>query len=408
MSQPEPALKKIASVRMASVIQSMQIVAKTKNVSTTKQLREMIGLRYGPGKLAPHEYYRFRAYDPTLSRDKKRAFVGANAGRALNQSLSASANYASSYVLDDKGVFLSLMAATGLPVTHTQAFFSKTRLIDRWLQLHSADEISTFLKTKARYPIYGKPSDGSHSLGSILIEGIDSDGTLRLLHNAPGPHVDALAAEIAANFATGYFFQDRHVLSKNARQLCPDAFGSLRVVTILGEDNRPELLYSIWRAPEAGAYTELAKGKWMLRCLIDPASSKIVRATLSGGVTLQELDTHPTTNTRIPGFHIEQFPDSVALALRAHRVLPHLGLIGWDIGMTEAGPVLIEGNPTPFHSIYQLSAFQGLMNPDFAPRLLRLQQQAQAANLLEKNRKAAADSGLYKEMIALERGKLKT
>ena len=42
-------------------------------------------------------------------------------------------------------------------------------------------------------------------------------------------------------------------------------------------------------------------------------------------------------------------------------------MIGWDVAISPEGPVIIECNDNPFHTLYQLSHGRGVLNPDFAP-----------------------------------------
>lgn len=53
---------------------------------------------------------------------------------------------------------------------------------------------------------------------------------------------------------------------------------------------------------------------------------------------------HPQTHVRFSGFEIPYFHDAVKFATRLHSYLYGVHSIGWDIAITEAGPVIIEGN----------------------------------------------------------------
>jgi Sugar-transfer associated ATP-grasp len=55
-------------------------------------------------------------------------------------------------------------------------------------------------------------------------------------------------------------------------------------------------------------------------------------------------DTHLVTGAAIKGRKIEEWPALRDVALAAHRAFPHRILVGWDIALTDAGPVVLEGN----------------------------------------------------------------
>lgn len=53
---------------------------------------------------------------------------------------------------------------------------------------------------------------------------------------------------------------------------------------------------------------------------------------------------HPDTGRPIAGKVLPQWPQVVALACRAHAAFPQFVFLAWDIAITDAGPVLVEGN----------------------------------------------------------------
>lgn len=73
---------------------------------------------------------------------------------------------------------------------------------------------------------------------------------------------------------------------------------------------------------------------------------------------------HPTTGARIAGRQIPFYKDAVHLAKRAHTQLPDVYTVGWDIAITDNGPVLIEGN-TLWDSSVQLAHGRGLNDTPF-------------------------------------------
>lgn len=63
---------------------------------------------------------------------------------------------------------------------------------------------------------------------------------------------------------------------------------------------------------------------------------------------------HPSTNTSIPGFQIPHWEECLTLVKEAAMVVPQMRLIGWDVGISTRGPLLVEANQYPGHDIYQL------------------------------------------------------
>ncbi len=56
---------------------------------------------------------------------------------------------------------------------------------------------------------------------------------------------------------------------------------------------------------------------------------------------------HPVTKAPITGETVPGLDDVLALAIEAHRLFPELPCIGWDIALSDKGPVVIEANVPP-------------------------------------------------------------
>ena len=53
---------------------------------------------------------------------------------------------------------------------------------------------------------------------------------------------------------------------------------------------------------------------------------------------------HPDTGVVFESFHVPFFREAVALASRFHALLGGIHSIGWDMAISESGPLFIEGN----------------------------------------------------------------
>jgi len=62
---------------------------------------------------------------------------------------------------------------------------------------------------------------------------------------------------------------------------------------------------------------------------------------------------HPVTKTKIVGFKIPYFKEALDIVLEASTIIKEVRLVGWDIAITDNGPIMIEGNQLPGYDIYQ-------------------------------------------------------
>lgn len=69
---------------------------------------------------------------------------------------------------------------------------------------------------------------------------------------------------------------------------------------------------------------------------------------------------HPTTGVTIPGFQIPQWEQVCRTVQDAIALSPETVIVGWDVAITENGPLLIEGNAYPGVQIMQTAGREGL------------------------------------------------
>lgn len=382
---------------------SLAVARERFGVSTGRQLREMIALRYGPGKLVPYEYFRFGLYDPNISRAEKRNYLGDVTGNALNLSMTAPIHRPALFALQNKAILLALCQASNIAVTPTQAICGAVLSIGPWRSLRMAAQIADFLKHDAHYPLFGKPIDGRQGVGAIKILGINGDGTLDVTEEKTGFTPDDLAAEIVAKFPTGYLLQDSVANTPELECFSTERLSPVRLVTLLDGSGHPQPLYAIFRSPSSPTARFGDPAVKVMRIALDMATARGTHATIGAGLSAQRLQTLPTADTPIADIEFSQLPAAIELAQRAHRMLPEIGLIGWDIGLTPHGPMIMEGNANPGVNLYQFTHLHGILCPEFAPKF------ATARALADTRQKEAAQiksdwqHGAFREIVALER-----
>ena len=74
----------------------------------------------------------------------------------------------------------------------------------------------------------------------------------------------------------------------------------------------------------------------------------------TGDVYVEAIDkndniyhTHPISNNKIVGFKVPLFNEAIELVKEAAKVIPEVAYVGWDIAISENGPVIVEGNCFP-------------------------------------------------------------
>lgn len=76
--------------------------------------------------------------------------------------------------------------------------------------------------------------------------------------------------------------------------------------------------------------------------MLDPDTGHAMSAGYDSHANVHE--THPDTGYRIADFQLPRFAEAIALVDEAARVNPDVQYAGWDVVVTNDGPVLVEGN----------------------------------------------------------------
>lgn len=61
---------------------------------------------------------------------------------------------------------------------------------------------------------------------------------------------------------------------------------------------------------------------------------------------------HPISKTKIVGFRVPMFEEATQLVKECATIIPEVSYVGWDVAISENGPVIVEGNCFP--GVYQV------------------------------------------------------
>lgn len=147
------------------------------------------------------------------------------------------------------------------------------------------------------------------------------------------------------------------------RDLSNGALTTVRVLTLLDETGTYEATHAGLRmAIGANRLVDNSHAGGIIAA-VDMKSGRLSSATDIGlRPTIGWCAHHPDTGAVIEGRILPYWPETVALACRAHAVFAPRVIVGWDIAITPNGPVLIEGNGAPGIDLLQRAYREPLGN----------------------------------------------
>lgn len=206
-----------------------------------------------------------------------------------------------------------------------------------WLDLSvaSKDEAIKFMKKHKVFMV--KPFNGTHGDN---IEKIDIKNY---------PDLNKLYDSIMSKEGS-YLLEELIIQDKRVASIYPDAINTVRIITILGDNDIPHVICAYFRIGN-GKYVDNFNNGGMV-APVDEDTGIVLDKAIDKQKNLYER--HPATNHIIKGFKFPDWDKALELVKKASLVEKHVRYVGWDVCFSTKGPIFVEGNEFPGHDIYQL------------------------------------------------------
>ena len=147
-----------------------------------------------------------------------------------------------------------------------------------------------------------------------------------------------------------YLIEEYIIQHHKMSELCAASVNTLRIVTVTKNGKTHVMLRAIRIGNGINPCDNFHQGG--MYSLFDE-NGKITKPAMDREGKL--FINHPVSNMKIEGFEIPYYKESLELVEKLSKKIPQIGMAGWDIALTEKGPVLIEANELPGYDIYPRS-----------------------------------------------------
>ena len=373
----EEALVDLARPQVTQTIDGalLKMVAESKT-SPLKIMRDYVGLAFGPGKVSFKDYTQLRLFDEAFwAGADRREVVGVHRNVELHQQI----NFRHEWwgLLDNKVAMASYLSAYGFPTIPALAVYAENLGTTATHVVRNAQELRRVLADESLYPMFGKPTEGLQSLGSVGLRRYSAQSQCLETIDGRVIALDAFVADITHHYAGGYLLQRFVTPHAAIRALCGDRLATIRIVT-LNSGSGPKVFRACWKIP-AGA--NVADNYWRsgnLLAQLDSAQGKVLRVLSGSGLGLTYRERHPDTGAAMIGFEIPQWSAIVATVTEGARLMQHVPLIGWDVTALDSGPLIVEMNGRPDLFLPQLADARGVLDAELVD-FLAVQKRKSAA-----------------------------
>ncbi len=322
----------------------------------------------GKNRLLPEEYFGLGVWRTTLTKAQRAAYASNRATAAFNQTMIAQGDFNVSSLMKDKYSAGLLLSANGFDNPQPVAAFSPDRAFGNLRTFVTKAELAAYFGDPSRPALFGKPVNGSRSLGVSPVLRVQPGAAMVGIGQGREVTFSDLAAEVAQNYPRGWLMQELINQSDDVIDLAGESVSSLRVVT-LWEEQGPTPLYAAWRLAAKGAVSDALVAGARVLARIDLGTGQVSQARV-GDYLHGKPVAHSPTNPHRPliGFQIPDWPRILQICNDAHRMYPGHAIVGWDIALSDRGPLIQEVNATPLQDVYQKSHDRGFFSPDFLAR----------------------------------------
>lgn len=287
----------------------------------------------------PYHYFRYRLYHKHISYKELRNYLPETIFYyeilpKLNKEL---------ILLDDKKLCYDILNFHNIPTP--QLFFYITNNIvytSSHIAITTDTEFKNYLlQIRAKNGFVGKKNlcgSGGHD---ILFFNIDN-GIIKL-------GLQRLSLKDLCQQYDGWLFQEKLQNSPTIDELYSHSLNSFRIMTYM-RGPKVEVLYAMLKLGNNYKQTDNAHtGGMYIKVNIDSGTL----SSMSYDEEFNEYIKHPITKIKFQNKSIPCFREIIDTAKKAAKAFPYLKFIGWDIALTNDGPVVLEGNSSPGLTIIQ-------------------------------------------------------
>lgn len=194
------------------------------------------------------------------------------------------------------------------------------------------EEFAAFVDEIPKF-IY-KPLEGGQGRGIQVFENIDG-GYAEVYENLKGTH--GIIEE---------WIQQHPAMQR----LYPEAVNIIRIQTVYAQ-NKCHFLYATLTIGYKNKIANASANS--IFTLVDVRTGHV--STDGCDYNDNTFTNHPETGIHFKGFQIPMWNDVLRMIEKAAARVPQIGYVGWDVAITENGPVIIEGNNDGGYVGYQLA-----------------------------------------------------
>ncbi len=333
---------------------------------------ELLRLMLDPAiDLSPREVMLFGLHRRDSSRGSSLNYIGEAAWLRLCRRL----NQGSTPVLQDRLLLACLLKGSRLRGPSIQALLDVDAPLLSVPNIDSTVDLVRFLRRRAIYPLVIKSLSGSGGRGDVQVEALEQEASLIQLADGSRWPLREFAASSMRGGGRGAMLQERISAHPLLRPACGASCPTVQIVTTVGPAG-VVVLYAVLKLPSADPLDQ----RTLLLAPVDPSDGRLGGwRRFDGGGSMAVP----------PPLSVEVVPDWAGCrdaVQRLHRVDPQGLVLGWELALSETGPLVLAAQNAPGIDLYQIARNRGYRDAPGRAMLASLERRASGMGGIQRRR----------------------
>lgn len=287
--------------------------------------------------LTQEEYYEFEFEN--REEEFRKTFLGLNEQRYYLDSLNPIKYYTLSR---NKYLTHKILSDTGVRKSDLYCFYQpEGKMYDSSEIASNVADVCRILKSKNVQQCVIKDTENSHGEGVMVVKEVEYLDQNCRLHYFNGK--SALLSEVLG--AHPLIFEGLIKQTEQFANFNSSSVNTVRFMTTLLPDGEARIIATFIKIGRAGSCVDNAGGGGNIDVCVDVESGEIKYAIqYDGWRKIHEIETHPDSGAQLNGVIIENWEQIKAEVVRFQQAMPWCKAAGWDIAITDDGPLVIECN----------------------------------------------------------------
>ncbi len=263
-------------------------------------------------------------------------------------------------ITNDKVIFNIYMKSNNLRVNKIIATIGKDGCSESGMPLVTDIQIKDWLNNELYENVFLKPRSGEGAVGLLSLGNRTQEGNSWIaLPKREKIDVEGIVEHFHRFPEYSFIMEPRLKPHLDLQVFEKDVLHTARIITLF--DSEVEIISAALKIG-TGIYAgdNLIQGNVVAP--IDINSGIIGKGVSIKNGFAQTLEIHPVTKEKIDGFKIPDWGLALELVKEAAIHLNFFKMLGWDIGFTDQGPVIIEANENFDPILNQISSGRGLLS----------------------------------------------